>query len=89
MEEINRVNGVLVIGDGEVTGHQHIVREPSAKMRRVNADDRVLDLPKLSTLSHEKAGVPAEHRDIILPIGDPCVTIKRQYSPDGWENVQD
>jgi hypothetical protein len=89
MDEIKRINGALVIGDGEVTGHQHLIREPSAKMRRVNADVRALQLPKASTLSHEKGGVPAEHRDIVLPIGEPCVTVKRQYTPDGWENVQD
>ena len=89
MEEIKRTKGKLVLGNGEVTGHQHTIREKSARMFRINNDDRKLELPEQATLRHERGDVPAEHREIILPVGEPCVTVKRQYTPEGWRYVED
>jgi hypothetical protein len=89
MKVIDRIGDKLVLGDGETTGHQHTIRENGARLFEINADTRLLKLPKMATLRHEKGDTPAEHRDIHLPIGEPCVTYKRQYSPDGWSRVED
>ncbi len=89
MKEIKRKGGKLIIGDGEVTGHSHTIRHKSAKMFELDADKRLLKLPMPALLRHERGDTPAEHRDIELPSGEPCVTYKRQYTPDGWARVQD
>lgn len=89
MEKIERVNNKLILGDGETTGHQHTIRSERAEMFRINSDDRMLRLPSETPLRHEKGDAPAEHRDIILPIGEPCVTTKRQASREGWAPVVD
>lgn len=90
MKAIKRIRGKIVLGDGEVTGHQHTIREKSAKLFPLNDEQRLLRLPKASVLRHEKGDTPAEHRDIELPIGDPVVVHKRQYKPEGgWSRVVD
>lgn len=89
LKAVERVNGKLVLGDGEVTGHQHTIRSPKAQMFEIDPDTRVLLLPEPVLLRHERGDVPAEHRDVQLPSGEPTVTYKRQYQPNGWERVQD
>ena len=89
MEKIKRINGKLILGSGEVTGHEHTIRDRTAQMFALNADTNLLKLPRASVLRHEKGDVPAEHRDIKLPSGEPTVTHKRQYTPDGWSRVED
>lgn len=89
MKPIKRINKKLVLGDGEVTGHQHTIRDSRARMFELDADTRALRLPRPALLRHERGDTPAEHRDIRLPSGEPTVTYKRQYTPDGWERVQD
>jgi hypothetical protein len=89
MEEIKRVNGKLILGDGAVTGHQHTMREGSVKMFRAGEDCMILQLPVDALLRHEKGDVPAEHRDMLITAGDNCVTTKRQWAPDGWSKVED
>ena len=75
-----------VLAEGEKTGHRHylsgrnvelyeLATDPSVKICRVGAGG--------ATLRHE------EHGPLELPPGDYRVTIKRQYSPEGWESVQD
>lgn len=90
MEKVKRIKGKIILGDGETTGHQHTIREKSAKLFRLDAERLLLELPKVSTLRHEKGDVPAEHRDIDLPVGEPVVVHKRQYkSEGGWTRVFD
>jgi len=79
----------LVLGLGELTGHEHVIRNPRAKLTQLDADRRQLHLPEQMTLRHEKHSMPAEHRDIKLPVGDPIVTHKRRYTPGGWAPVED
>lgn len=89
MEEMKRSRGVIVLGDGEVTGHQHTVRAKSAKLFKIDFETLMLRLSRKASLRHEKNGTPAEHRTIVLPPGDPIVTHKRAYSPEGWTRVVD
>lgn len=90
MEKLKRFKGKIVLGDGETTGHQHTIRERSAKLFKLDEERLLLELPKVSLLRHEKGDQPAEHRDIELPIGDPIVVHKRQYKPEGgWSRVID
>ncbi len=89
MKPIKRINGKLVLGDGEVTGHQHTVRDAKARFFELDADTSLLKLPRAALLRHERGDVPAEHRDIRLPAGEPIVTYKRAYQPDGWSRVVD
>jgi len=89
MDKIKRQNGKLVLGDGEVTGHQHTIKDQQASMYQLDSELMLIKLPRASVLRHERNDVPAEHRDIKLPIGEPIVSRKRQYTPDGWVKVED
>jgi len=87
---VKRIRGKIVLGDGEVTGHQHTVREKSAKLFKLDEERMQLRLPKASLLRHEKGDTPAEHRDIELPTGEPVIVHKRQYKAEGgWSRVVD
>lgn len=89
MKQIKRINGKLILGHGEQTGHVHSIASPRARMYQVDAENMRLELPTRALLRHEIGDRPAEHRDIQLPIGEPIVSHKRQYTPDGWTKVVD
>ena len=90
MKEIERVNNRLVLGDGEVTGHQHVIEDPGVFLFQISPDVMQLKIPASgTTLRHMKGSVPAEHRDIQLPAGTPCIVHKRMYQPNGWTSVRD
>jgi hypothetical protein len=58
-------------------------------MYQIDSEMMLLKLPRASVLRHERNDVPAEHRDIKLPNGEPIVSHKRQYTTDGWVRVED
>lgn len=89
MNEIKRIKGKIVLGDGELTGHQHTIRAQSAQLFQLTPELLQLKLPRAAALRHEKGNVPAEHREIKLPAGEPVVWHKRAYAPDGWTRVVD
>jgi len=89
MKKVKRINRKLILGEGEITGHQHTIRDPKAVMYELDSDLMLLKLPRASVLRHERNDVPAEHRDIKLRIGEPIVSHKRQNIPDGWAKVED
>lgn len=66
---------------GEVTGHAH--RIDVGELFETKNGQLFLRVKKLANLSHE------EHKTITLDPGCYRVAIKRQYSPDGWQKVQD
>ncbi len=66
---------------GEVTGHAH--RVDVGELFETKNGELYLKVEKLSNLTHE------EHKKIKLVPGNYLVAIKRQYSPDGWQKVQD
>lgn len=69
------------IAYGEVTGHAH--RIDVGELFEMKNGDIYLKVDKLSSLSHE------EHKTITLIPGIYKTTIKRQYTPEGWERVAD
>lgn len=89
MKQVKRQNGKLVLGDGEVTGNLHTIRDSRAKLFTLNEEQMLLRLSRPALLRHEHNDVPAEHRDIRLPVGEPVISHKRQYQPGGWTRVQD
>lgn len=68
---------------GEVTGHAHRVNDLVGELFESKNGDLFLKVDKLSHLTHE------EHKTIVLKPAIYRIGIKRQYSPDGWENVRD
>lgn len=68
---------------GEVTGHAHRVKDLVGELFETKNGDLFLRVDKLSHLTHE------EHKTIALKPGNYRIAIKRQYSPNGWENVHD
>lgn len=90
-KEIERVNGRLVLGDGEVTGHQHCIETPGVQLFQINDDLMELRAPKGAMLRHMRGNEIAEHRDISLPAANSLsVSHKRQYDQKvGWSSVQD
>jgi hypothetical protein len=76
-----------VVAEGEATGHAH--RVDRAKVLRVVDDlvQRTVVVPfrakSPAKISHE------EHTTQVIPPGKHRTGIQRQYSPDGWRQVQD
>lgn len=66
---------------GEVTGHAH--RVDVGELFETKNGELFLRVEKLTKVSHE------EHKTITLKPGCYRVGVKRQYTPDGWENVRD
>jgi hypothetical protein len=66
---------------GEVTGHAH--RIDIGELFETKNGELYLKVKNLSKVSHE------EHKTITLEPGCYRVSIKRQYTPTGWENVAD
>lgn len=66
---------------GEVTGHAH--RIDVGDLFETKNGELYLRVDRLSTLTHE------EHKPVKLKPGIYRVSIKRQYTPDGWQNVRD
>lgn len=66
---------------GEATGHAH--RTDLGELFETKDGKLYLRVEKLAKVSHE------EHKTVKVAPGCYRVTIKRQYSPEGWENVRD
>lgn len=66
---------------GEVTGHAH--RTDVGELFETKNGQLFLKVSKLAKVSHE------EHKTVTLKPGNYRVSIKRQYTPRGWENVAD
>lgn len=82
--EVARESGKVVLAHGEATGHSHALGAKSASLWAFgNIDDRLLKLPKISTLKHE------EHAEIKLPSGQYWIRIQRQYVRGRTRNVED
>lgn len=79
--EAKLLKGRKELAYGEVTGHAH--RVDVGELFETKNGDLYLKVDKLSKLSHE------EHKTIPLTKGIYRVTVKRQYTSEGWESVQD
>ena len=66
---------------GEVTGHAH--RIDVGELFETKNGELYLKVDRLTNVSHE------EHKTITLEPGYYRVGVKRQYTPEGWENVKD
>src|SRR5690348_8412144 len=69
------------LAEGEVTGHAH--RIDVGQLFRTKDGELFLQVDELTKVTHE------EHKTIALPPGKFRVVQKRQYTPAGWERVQD
>ena len=78
-------NGRLVLAEGEVTGHAHVIDSPQAELW--TADTDMLFLRVLADagvdLFHE------EHATLKIPPGDWQITRQREYAPDAPQYVAD
>lgn len=66
---------------GKVTGHAH--RIDVGEIFETKNGDLYLKVDQLTSVSHE------EHKTVEVKKGFYRINIKRQYSPDGWEEVRD
>lgn len=74
--------GDVVLAEGEVTGHAHRINS-GAMMFKFN-DKTYLRVTKgYAALTHE------EHKCLKIPQGDYEIKIQTNYTPKGWERVQD
>lgn len=79
--EATLLKGRKELAFGEVTGHAH--RVDVGELFETKDGQLYLKVEKLARLSHE------EHKTLTLNPGCYKVTIKRQYTPEGWERVAD
>lgn len=73
----------LVLAEGEVTGHKHIITEGLAELYEHEGTLFLRILSEEAVLTHE------EHKPLMLPRGDYEITIQREYEPSGWREVSD
>jgi hypothetical protein len=103
--EVKRVDGRLVLAEGEATGHAHVVHDGHARLERQEFGEqrrvwsnrgsgsrsRIVLIVECSpvTLVHE------EHEPLTLPPGSYLVRRQREYVPTvrgrsaGWRRVAD
>ena len=79
--EAKLLDGRKELAYGEVTGHAH--RVDLGELFETKNGDLYLKVDRLANLTHE------EHKTITLEPGNYRVCVKRQYTPDGWDNVRD
>jgi hypothetical protein len=71
----------IPIASSSTTGHSHIV-EGAAKLRTLG-EQRYLNAGEDVKLTHE------EHGELPIEAGSYEVLIQREYTPEGWNDVQD
>lgn len=79
--EVKLLKGRKELAYGEVTGHAH--RIDIGDIFETQNGQLYLKVEMIANLTHE------EHKTVKIVPGCYRVTIKRQYSPDGWEKVRD
>lgn len=80
-EGVKLLKGRKELAFGEITGHAH--RIDVGDLFEAKNGDLYLKVDRLATLTHE------EHKAVKIEPGIYRFNIKRQYTPDGWQNVQD
>lgn len=74
----------VVLANGEVTGHRHVVRDPGVCMLRAEGiGDRVMTVAREALLTHE------EHSPISIPKGEHIVRIQREWAGEISRRVED
>lgn len=79
--DAKKLNGRRELAYGEVTGHAH--RIDFGELFETKTGKLYCKIGKTANLSHE------EHKTITIEPGCYKVVIKRQYTPDGWQEVRD
>ena len=72
-----------ILATGELTGHSHRIQQQDAIQLWTRGHELFLEVKQAATLIHE------EHRAIELPSGIYRVWKQRQYSPDGYLEIED
>lgn len=78
---VSLLKGKKVLAEGETTSHAH--RIDVGDLFETKNGGLYLRTDRLTTVTHE------EHKTVTVEPGVYRVVIKRQYSPEGWENVKD
>jgi hypothetical protein len=79
--DAKKLDGRKELAYGEVTGHAH--RIDVGDLFETKDGGLFLKVDRLATLTHE------EHKTVKVKPGCYRVAIKRQYTPEGWEDVRD
>jgi hypothetical protein len=85
--EVGRVNGRIVLAEGEVTGHFHAIADDPATLFRQSDVDEMAD--RFLRVEREVAVTHDEHDTITLPPGDYVVRRQREYAPEAPVYVAD
>lgn len=85
---VRRKRGRLVLAEGEVTGHAHVIEAEDVRLvTREEAEELrmwlLVETAEPVDLTHE------EHATLAIPPGAYEVRIKREYSPEEIRNVAD
>lgn len=87
-QEVPHENGRVIVTHSE-TGHHHVLDRPSGKMF-THKDDRLksfLVLSETTNLVHLREN--HTHESITMPPGNYKVIRQREYTPEGYRQVQD
>ena len=77
IKKVSEINGKklnhLILAEGEVTGHKHVIMEGDAELFELEGTLFLRVVSETATLTHE------EHKPVILPSGDYEIGIVREY----------
>jgi len=94
LREVKREGGKLIVTHSE-TGHHHVIERPKVTMWQDESDPLVAwlevhgeeALPNVAELVHERSF--DTHETIEIPVGKYQVRRQREYTLEGWRQVQD
>lgn len=85
---VRRKRGRVVLAEGEVTGHAHVIEAEDVRLVSSQEAEELrmwllVEAPEPVALTHE------EHSTLLIPPGAYEVRIKREYAPDAIRKVSD
>lgn len=83
LTRVERAEGRIVLAEGEVTGHAHVIDSPLAELYQDALENRYLKLGGPAELRHE------EHAPVALGPGVYRVLRQREYAPGAPRRVAD
>lgn len=84
------INNGGIVAHGEATGHAHRVKKATGKLSKVKVEKIDQQLDQMIIRALDKTHIEhEEHKDGPLAKGTYITGIQKQFSPEGWNRVED
>lgn len=83
-------NDQIVLAEGEVTGHHHVIQEQGAELFEIAANDNQTGIVGLLKVTNKVTVRHQEHPQLDIPPGEWVILLPREYDDeDAWRTVVD